>query len=196
MATRRKVSTKETRVSVSKAKAPPIEVGIALPAPKGRASFYKELRRLSGAELSARLQQWHADMETHPDHAAHQALERHLVAAHFDPAVRASRNVYDFVFFVREWLADSLPGETIAHRLEMIRTLLTNHGGGAPKADVRWRAWRNRFETLRRTQGGEPVSHTYKDVAAWWNAGGTKKHPRKPVAWTTVRDGISKLKKL
>jgi hypothetical protein len=77
-----------------------------------------------------------ADIQQHPDYLAMRRLEEFLTQAHFAPEIRASAVMSDFVFLMREVLAEFVPGTQLGDVVEPLRRLMANHGGGRPlKAD-------------------------------------------------------------
>lgn len=76
------------------------------------------------------------EIQQHPDHHAMEVLKQSLTQAHFSPEVRASAAMSDFVFLMREVLAEYVPGTELSDLVEPLRRLMANHGGGRPpKAD-------------------------------------------------------------
>lgn len=172
-----------------KAKAAPPGAADATPLPIGRtrAAVLQHIGSLPPDER-AKVRQ---DIKAHPDNAAKDKLEEYLVSAHFDPAVLQSETLANYVFLVREVLADFVPGMDLQQMLEPLQTLMSRYGGGRPKQAVVWAQWATMFEAKRKRNTLASAEQLYEFVADDWEADG---HP--PVSWRGVRNGISKLKKL
>lgn len=90
---------------------------------------------MSGMTPEQRVKLMH-EIQSHPDAAALRLLEATLTDAHLSPELRASPVLREFVFLMRETLAEFVPGYGLGDLVEPLRRLLANHGGGRPtKAD-------------------------------------------------------------
>jgi hypothetical protein len=119
-----------TKSKQKKAKAAPGGAADATPLPIGRtrAAVLQHIGSLPPDER-AKVRQ---DIKAHPDNAAKDKLEEHLISAHFDPVVRQSETLTTYVFLVRELLADFVPGMDLQQMLEPLQTLMSRRGGGRP----------------------------------------------------------------
>ncbi len=103
-----------------------------MPVSRANKSLAEYLQGKTPAERMAVMR----DIQQHPDYFALQRLEDALTQAHFSPEVRASAVMSDFVFLMREVLAEYVPGTELSDLVEPLRRLIANHGGGRPpKAD-------------------------------------------------------------
>ncbi|QHE85893.1 hypothetical protein [Hydrogenophaga sp. BPS33] len=86
---------------------------------------------MSGMTPEARVELMH-DIQRHPDATALKRLEEALTQAHMSPELSASPVLSEFVFLMRETLAEFVPGYGLGDLVEPLRRLLANHGGGRP----------------------------------------------------------------
>lgn len=165
-----------------------------LPAGKGRGTalgkLYAPLEGLAGAKLMAARMQVLNTRQNHPDAVAAEVLEKHLTAAHLHPALAESPELSQFVFLMRELLAEHVPGMTLEHMLQPLQTLLARRGGGRPSREQTHSRWASQFDEVRAKWRTLTAREIYDDIAAE-----EAERTGASVPWTRIRDGVSAARK-
>lgn len=164
-----------TKKTTTKAKGTASRDATPMPVSKAKEALGAYMSGMTPAERFELLQ----EIQQHPDAVALKRLEEALTHAHLSPELRASPVLSDFVFLMRETLAEFVPGYGLGDLVEPLRRLLANHGGGRPtKAEP--------TAVLRSQSALEQAWHPAPQVAA------AEKHGVTP---RTVRNYQAKNKK-
>lgn len=166
-----------------------------LPAGKGRSEIlgklYAPLEGLEGEELLKAVRRMNAGLRYHPDTRARQVIERHLTAAHMNPALAESPELSRFVFLMRELLAEHVPGMTLPQMLEPLQTLLARRdaGTGRPPSDHA-DEWLRMVEAKRKRNPALSVEAACQQVAGeWCDSGG------RPRSFHTIKKAVTAKRK-
>jgi hypothetical protein len=148
-----------------------------LPAGKGRSEVFDKLHAplegLDGKDYLKAAAQVMTAMRYHPDTRAQQIIERHLTAAHLDPALAESPELSSFVLLMRNLLAEHVPGMTLEQMLEPLHTLLARRdgrGGGRPPSEHEHAdMWRRLVDEKQLAHARMSMSRVCDLVARDWN---------------------------
>ncbi len=157
------------------------------------ASAWRE--EFAALESAADIANFIAAQRANPEHQAHARLWEILNAAQVDAVVLQSPELTRFVWLMMEVLhrVGNRPGASLEDMTRPLETLIASargSAGGRPPAAVKWEGWRRCFEAKLKFSRLTTKREIYEDIAEE-----SSRHGHKPIKWTTVRDGISKLKK-
>ncbi len=159
----------------------------AWPHGKARKARFSSLLEQAGGDLVEAT----GLLKQSPEARQQAAIEASLQQLHLRPEFAAGGTLSEFVFLMRELVADFVPGMTLPGMLEPLRTLLSNHGGGRPTAQLKEDEFLALFEAAKRAnRTGKTAREMYEDICAAENEkrAGSK---LEPIKWTRVRDGVS-----
>lgn len=98
------------------------------------------------------------EIQQHPDHIAMERLADALTEVHLSPEVRASAVMSDFVFLIRETLAEFVPGYGLGDLVEPLQRLMAAsqalHASKAPRPGARDPVRRRVVEMMKREKRG------------------------------------------